>query len=391
VPRTKINSQNMKVMNERLILSAIIENGPLSRVELSKMTKLTPSTISRIVSSLQNRGFVEESERVQMNQVGRKATKILATKEFCLSIIFNVGVEKTEVAVGYLDNSIEKTEEFPTQEPTLFFKRVKETISKMKKHYNLLTDRTFLVFAFPGIVNVNKAKIIYIPNLNWENIDLKRALNEPYRILADNEANLSILAESVFSQDVKESDNAFFLYVSQGIGGGAMIDHKVLRGKNFSAAEVGHTVVESKSTKKCQEKNRGCWEAYASIKVPVNEYEKKYGVLEGKTYLDKFASLIELYKHGDRKAKGALKEFILYLSIGTLNIVNTFNPDIFIFGGSCSYLWELFGNDIYEELKKRAMPFSIDNVIFRDTIFKDVHPPIVGANVLATKETVNTL
>ncbi len=381
----------MKKMNERLILSIIIENGPLSRIELSKLTKLTPSTVSRIVSSLQERGFIEESERVQTNQVGRKAIKILATKEFCSSVIFNVGVEKTEVAVGYLDNSTEKVEEFSTKKPELFFKRVKKAISNVEKKYKVLPERTFLVFAFPGIVNVYEAKIVYVPNLDWKDIELNRVLDEPYKILADNEANLSILAESAFSQDVQKAENAFFLYVSQGIGGGAMINHKVLRGKNFTAAEVGHTIVESKSRRKCQGRNQGCWEAYASIKVPVNAYEKKYGELKGKTYVEKFEALTELYKNGDENAKKALKEFIHYLSVGTLNIVNTFNPEVMIFGGGCNSLWKLFGKEIYGEIKERAMPHTLDNVVFRDTIFGSTHAPIIGANVLATKETINTL
>lgn len=389
--RTKINSQSMKIMNEKLILATIVENGPLTRVELSRMTKLTPSTVSRIVNSLQAREFVEESIRVQMNQVGRKATKILATRKFCLSVIFNVGVEKTEVAIGYLDNSTEKVGEFSTKDPERFFKRVNEIVSKLKKERNLVVGRTYLVFAFPGIVNVDESKIVYVPNLNWKDVELKKMLSHSYEVLADNEANLSILAESAFSEDVQSSENAFFLYVSQGIGGGVMIDHKVLRGKGFAAAEVGHTVVEARSKSRCHCGNYGCWEGYASIMAPVNEYKKSGKKLEGKTYVDKFNTLIKLYKDGDYTAKTSLKGFIHYLSIGILNIVNTFNPEIVVFGGGCNSIWELFGKEIYRKIHQRAMPYTIDDVIFRDTVFKDIHAPIVGGNVLAMKQTINTL
>ncbi len=391
MPRTKINSQSMKIMNEKLILAIIVENGPLTRVELSQMTKLTPSTISRIVGSLQARNFVEESGRVQTNQVGRRATKILATRKFCLSVIFNVGVEKTEVAVGYLDNFTKKIGEFSTEEPKHFFKRIKKIISELEEEYNLIAGRTYLVFAFPGIVNVDESKIVYVPNLNWENIELKKMLHYPYEIIADNEANLSILAESAFSEDVQSSENAFFLYVSQGIGGGVMINHKVLRGKGFAAAEVGHTSVEARSKRRCHCGNYGCLEGYASIMAPVNEYEKSGKKLNGKTYVDKFDALIKLYKNGDNTAKASLNGFIHYLSVGILNIVNTFNPEIVVFGGGYNSIWELFGEKIYKKIHERAMPYTIDGVVFRDTVFKNIHAPIVGGNVLATKKTINAL
>lgn len=387
----KINSQSMKILNERLILRTIIENENLTRIELSRMTKLTPSTVSRIVSDLVEMDFIEESGQVQMSSVGRRATKLSTTRKFCPSVVFNVGVEQTEAAVGYLDKSVENLREFPTGSLSDFTKRVNETVEKIEKKFPIDRKRTFVTFAFPGIVDTKISRVVYSPNLNWRNVDLPEILPDGYPILADNEANLSILAESAFSEDVKNSDNAFFLYISQGIGGGAMINQKILRGKGFAGAEIGHTVVEARSDIKCHCGNYGCFERFASLILPVIEYEKNGRKLPGKTRKEKFDSLIELYESKDQGAADALKSFKHYLAIGISNIVNTFNPEVIVIGGDNHSLWKHFGDEIVEKISSRVMPETIEGVIFRDTLFKKSLASIVGGNILAIDRIINTL
>ncbi len=387
----KINSQSMKLLNERLILKTLVEKGFLTRIELSRTTGLTPSTIGRIIYDLVEMGFVEEGAQVQTSPLGRKATSLFLTKKFCSSVVFNVGVEQTEVAIGYLDKSTEKLYEFPTETLSKFIVHVNDFLELIEKEQPVDPERTSVVFAFPGIVDPRKAEIVYAPNLNWRNVRLRDLIHCRQPIFADNEANLSILAESAISEDVKKSGNAFFLYVSQGIGGGVMINHQILRGERFAGAEVGHTVVEARSDVKCHCGNYGCLERFASLSLPVAEYEKSGKKLTGKTLAEKFDSLVKANKRGEQKARRALKDFLYYLSIGIINIVNTFNPKIIIMGGDSDSIWRNFGEELYERISERSMPKTLDGVIFRDTVFSGRTASIVGGNIMAIEHMIETL
>jgi len=387
----KINLKSMKMMNKQMILRYLIENGPTSRMELSRFTKLTPSTISRIVSDFSSEKLVEEVGYSEKSQIGRKPINVSVTKRFASSVVINVGVEQTTVAIGFLDKSIIEVKRFSTGTLKSFISTVNASLGEIEKKYPLNSEITSIVFAFPGIVNTQKSIVIYVPNLNWRNLNLKDAINYPYRIIADNEANLSVLAESVSSEDAKKSENIFFLYVSQGIGGGAMINHQILRGSGFAGAEIGHTVVEARSDVKCHCGNYGCLERYASLVLPVMEYEKNGRKLDGKTYTEKFQILVDLYAKHDKMAIAALEEFIHYLSIGLINIVNTFNPEKIIIGGGFNKIWKYFGEELHQRVSERAMPGVLDNVTFRDTYFDEIEAPVVGANALAIEMMVNNL
>jgi len=387
----KINSQRMKMLNKKLILKTLVEKGSLTRIELSRITGLTPSTIGRIVYDLVKSGFVEEGIQVQTSPVGRKATSLYLTKSFCSSIIFNVGVDRTEIAVGYLDKSTEKLYEFPTETLPRFAERVNDFLQLIERKKAVDAKRTAVVFAFPGIVDTNEAEIIYAPNLNWTNVNLRSLVKSPHPIFADNEANLSILAESAISEDVKNSGNAFFLYISQGIGGGVLINHQILRGERFAAAEIGHTVVEANSNVKCHCGNYGCFERYASLTTPIAEYEKYGRRLHGKTIAEKFDSLLKAKAEGDSRAEDSLKDFLHYLSVGIINIVNTFNPKIIILGGDSNSIWKNFGKDLYKTISERTMPRTLEGVFFRDTVFTGRTASIVGGNIMAIEHLIKTL
>jgi len=387
----KINLQSMKMMNKKMILRHLVENGPTSRIELSRVTKLTPSTVGRIISELSEKSLVEEIGHSDKSQIGRKPVNVAVTKKFLSSVVFNVGVEQTTIAIGFFDKSIKEIKRFSTSTLESFISTVNDSLGDIEKHYPLNHELTSVVFAFPGIVNAQNATVIYAPNLNWRNLNLGDVIKYEYRTIADNEANLSVLAESISSEDAKKSNNTFFLYVSQGIGGGAMINHQILRGSGFAGGEVGHTVVEARSEIKCHCGNYGCLERYASLVLPVIEYEKNGRKLDGNTYTEKFKTLADLYLKKDKVAIAALEGFLHYLSIGLINIVNTFNPEIVIIGGGFNKIWKYFGDELYKRISNRAMPGVLDRMKFRDTCFNKIEAPIVGANALAIDSVVDNL
>lgn len=85
----------------------------------------------------------------------------------------------------------------------------------------------------------------------------------------------------------------------------------------------------------------------------------------------------------DEVAKELIQEFIKNLAIVIRNVGYTLNPEIIVFGGSVSNLWETFGTLIQKEIAKLDEYGFLKNTIFRDTLFKETSASLLGCNVLA--------
>ena len=241
--KSKVNPKLMKKANKKLIMRYLVETGPHSRLEIAQFTKLANSATWRITDELMKEGLIER--KGFSSTTSRKKSSVFGpSRSFVLSIIYNVEVLETIVGIGYLDGSWEVIKTFPTGNFEDFLKNVDDTLRRLEKEFPVDDVRTRVVFSLPGIVDINKQKLIYAPNLGWKDLDIKSILKrKDYPLIVDNDSNFSLLAESFFSKDVKNSSTAFFLYLGEGIGGSIMVNNQIVRGKNFAAGEIGHSIL----------------------------------------------------------------------------------------------------------------------------------------------------
>ena len=133
-----------------------------------------------------------------------------------------------------------------------------------------------------------------------------------------------------------------------GVGGGVVIDGKLLVGKNGAAAELGHIVIEENG-KECSCTRHGCFEAYCGAPAlkKLTEEKIKEALARGvrSAMLDEiegdFAKIttktaFEASKTGDATALDVVREYAKYLACGITNIINIFQPDVLTIGGGIS-------------------------------------------------------
>lgn len=372
----KLNPKSMKRENKKMVLRYLIESGPHSRVEIARKTGLAQSAIWRIIEELVNEGLVEEKGTATGRR--RKAVTYGPTRSFITSIIYNVEVLETLVAVGFLDGAWRMIERFSTPKDFGEFKqRVTSSYENILKSHVLNKNISKVVFSLPGIVNTESKFLIHAPNLGWRDIDFQKEFgNLDLEVLVENDSNLSLLAEEFFSQDVKESDVAFFLYFGEGIGGAISVNGKIVRGENFAAGEIGHVVLDVKNGKEVEE--------FLSISKLVEKIEK-FVELQGESLNEKFRYIKRLWFSGEKKVKETMEEFLQHVAVVLKNIIYFLNPGVIVLGGVVNDLWDTFGSFIKRELEK-ITDREIANVLIRDTIFKEISPSLVGGNVLAIEE-----
>ena len=385
--KSKVNPKLMKKVNKKLIMRYLVETGPRSRLEMAQFTKLANSAIWRITDELMKEGLIE-IKGFYSSTSHKKSCVFGPSRSFVLSIIYNVEVLETIVGIGYLDGSWKIVETFPTQTLENFLKNVKKTLKKLEKDFPINEKMTRIVFSLPGTVNIKEKKLIYAPNLGWKNLSIKDILaDKNYFLIVDNDSNFSLLAEFFFSKDVKNSSTAFFLYLGEGIGGSILVNNQIIRGKNFAAGEIGHSILMKSKSWSYKE-----IEQFLSISELIKNFEKKKKQeLAGNILKEKFDSAVRLWFKNDEIAIEIFQEFLEILAVVLRNIVYFLNPEIVIFGGIVNNIWEVFGEIIYKRLSELVPGEVLNGIIFRDTIFKNVPPSLPGCNVAAIEQILESL
>ncbi len=369
---------SMKTGNKRNLVELLIATGPKTRASLSRESGLAPSAVTRLTRELMNDGIISVIQFEEKSEPGRKG-EVLSLSEKPIAAVFDIGVTKTSLGVAFLNGKIDVVSHFNTpQLPEDFFKVALEKVNAMRNVY----DFEMVSFSVPGIVNCDRKEIILAPNLGWYNVRIDDLFDGNFDILADNEANLSMLAEARYAADLANVDNAVFVIVREGVGTGVMIGGKVVRGESFSAGEFGHMIVSIDSEERCHCGNKGCWELYASIRWA----NQKYGLLNGNNHIDKFEELLSMAKQDDEKAKAILYVHAYNVAVGITNIVNGVNPEIVIIGGSLSSAPDWYFARVNEIVKTRALKMATTKLKIRPTIFAEPSSNLVGAAVYAIEK-----
>ncbi|MGB9819851.1 MAG: ROK family protein [Pseudothermotoga sp.] len=373
----KYNSPRIKVLNKQNILKLIHDSHPISRAEISEITDLTPSSVTRLTKELINDGYIREKGSIGKNSPGRRRTLLDLNENAFVSLVFDLGVNVTTFGLGYFNGRVVLGGSFETpKQHKDFFAKAKDIYTKLKKEHKI----TRISFSIPGMVNMTENRILLAPNLHWQDISINNLLDVDVPILADNEANLSMMAEKYHSKDLKKIKEAVFIVIREGVGTGILLDGKIYRGPSFTAGEAGHMTVDIRSHEKCHCSNEGCWERVASINWAVENYQEK---LEGRNAIERFASLKK--KKDNRKI---FEEFARNIAVGIINIVNVMNPQLIILGGEVQDLGEYFFNSIETEVKKRALRDATKKLKIRPTVFETVSSNLVGAAVLAIEDII---
>lgn len=152
-----------------------------------------------------------------------------------------------------------------------------------------------------------------------------------------------------------------------GVGGGIIIDGKMLVGSNGAGGEIGHLCVNYEETDQCGCGNRGCLEQYASATGIVRLARQKLGQEMRPTILNKqdvtAKDVFDAVKAGDEVAKEIATAFGRYLGYGLANLAVVADPAVFVIGGGVSKAGEVLIPYIREPYMERAF-FANKNVRF---------------------------
>jgi glucokinase len=213
--------------------------------------------------------------------------------------------------------------------------------------------------AVPATVSHERGLIFKAPNLpSLDNFRLASELENELGVKAfiENDANAAAVGEHWLGAS-KEVENSIMVTLGTGVGGGIIIDGKVLRGRDGTAGEIGHISVEPFGAP-CGCGSRGCVEQYASataIARLANELKSQYP----KSKLNQIAcpNANDVYQAGtvgDELALEVFRQAGFYLGVALAGLVNVLNPEMIVVGGGASAGWKLFLPELKKTIGERS-------------------------------------
>ncbi len=220
------------------------------------------------------------------------------------------------------------------------------------------------------------------PNIKgWSGVCLTKIFGKiDIPVYADNDANCAALAEYICGLGRRYHD-IIFMTIGTGIGGGLILDGRLIRGSSFSAGEIGHTVLRLNG-RRCKCGRKGCLEAYASVPNMIDEAKADFRRLKLRPPETLTAeSLFAAFKQGNRAAAMTIRRNVDYIGNGLASIVNLLNPQAVIIGGGFSHAGGEYIEMIADVIKKRAFFAAARNLkVMRARLGNDAG--FIGASLL---------
>ena len=286
--------------------------------------------------------------------------KVLAFDLGGTKFAFGVVAENGEV-IGS-----DKIETLAKQGPEQAIQRVNLAAQALLKKLNIKPeDLIGIGIASPGPLDIAKGCVDGSPNLpGWTGFSIEKSLstffNLPARI--DNDANAAALGEYKFGAG-KNKKNMVYITVSTGIGGGVIVDGRLMRGANGNAAELGHLTLNIAGPA-CPCGANGCLEMYASGTAIARRTREAIQAGAQSQILNLAGSIDEITTHhiltalekNDVLAQKIWNETTEYLGRGLAVVINSFNPELIVVGGGVTAAGDLLFKPVREKALRYAFP-----------------------------------
>ena len=239
----------------------------------------------------------------------------------------------------------------------------------LERHNATRADIAGVGIGCPGPLDLDAGVVIATPNLGWANYPIRKRIADGLNLPAslDNDANCATYGEW-WQGAGRGVQNLVGVTLGTGIGGGMIVDGRLVRGASGSAGELGHTTIDF-TGRRCACGNYGCLEAYASgpnIAARAREgvaagYESVLAELVGGDLtLITALTVYEALVLGDKYAHEVMNETAKILGAGIANAVNLLNPEVVVVVGGVTRAGDHLFGPLRSEVRRRAFPSAVE-------------------------------
>ena len=303
----------------------------------------------------------------------------IATKDAEPPFFLGIDVGGTGIKFGIVDDrgrTIGRTRILTEQEkgPEDACQRMHETMFSLAKQHDISSHAIVHVgLATPGTMDIVAGQLLQPHNLPaWWDFPIRDHLQSVIEkpVSFQNDANAAAYGEFWIGSGAEFNSMVLFT-LGTGVGGGIIVDGKLINGEHSHGSECGHTYIDSgEGARMCGCGRPGHLEAYTSAKAIVLRTEEELATGRQSSLNQRIAAgeeLTPLMVSEEAERKDPLSMEIImttaeYLGIGAVNLMHIIDPNAVIFGGAVNFgghgteLGRLFLDRIRNEVRMRAFP-----------------------------------
>jgi N-acetylglucosamine repressor len=349
----KATRQHTKEHNINLVLKTILDNESIGRAEISRITRLTRTTVSDIVADLIAEGLVKE---VGMGvSIGGKSPILLSLEADSRYLIgLDLARKKFSGAIVNLRGEIRYKVDQDVQGLD-----GEAALASVYAILDRLTNTSYkplvgIGIGTPGLVNTNEGVVVNAVNLDWKDLSLARPLQEKYHLPVSvfNDSQAAAMGEFTFGEGNAPEGNLIVINLRYGVGAGIIINGQLFHGDGGGAGEIGHVVVQEGGLP-CRCGNIGCLETVASTQAVIRHVQRlisqnttsTLAKASGKLSLE---MIEQAFRSGDPLARQVVLEAGQYLGMAISSLTGTLNIHRVILAGDMT----CFGADWLDAIQK---------------------------------------
>jgi len=355
------------------VLRILRDEGPLSRAELARRSKLSATTLTHVTAHLLKDGTVIESETGGVGSVGRPAQAIRLVPEAYTVAGVHIGAGNVQVSITDLQASAKGMASFdfdlPSADPVVIIKRISGIVANLAEEAQIETKRLLGVgISVPGPVDIGRRKAIASINIGWKNVPFADLMEQALSLPTIVEHNVSAMALAESRYGIGRTVPALlYVYLRTGLGAGLVIDGMPFRPGGHGAVELGHIQI-SQNGAPCACGNTGCLETFV----------RESTLMEAAGLTG--AAPERLLAHVEKNSE-AWDVVVRHLTSALASAVNLLTPDLIVFGGHLGEAPDSLFDRLRNDLPPRVMPHMRDILNIQRSSFGSQAGAIGGAAV----------
>lgn len=319
-------------LSNRVVFEALLHKGPIARTDLAKTTGLSKQTISEVVDSFEQQGWVRAVGRTSGN-VGRTAVLYEVCPQAAYVVAIHLGGSTITAAIADISCTLLAQATLPTD--ARGGKAVIRQISALAARLARAVGATAAcvratVIGTPGVVNPQTGVIEFAPNIaELSHLDVVGALVKRLsgRVQVENDVNLALLGE-IWQGCARNSANVALIALDNGIGLGLYANGRLVRGHHGAAGELGYLPLGADPLRS-QVRSQGSLEYEVGAQGIVRRYREAGGAAA-----DTVPDIFRRLDAGDALATRIVLETARSVALAVASVVALLDPELIVLDGA---------------------------------------------------------
>jgi predicted NBD/HSP70 family sugar kinase len=355
---------SLRSLNRERVVDALRELGVASRADIARHTGLSRSTVSSLVTALQDEGLIvdrDASPDGTASTGGRPPALIALSRRAGVALGIDFGKRHLAVAAADLSHAVlaEVRHEMPDDYDA---RRGLDEAAGLVDHVlddaGVSSDEVLGVgLGVPGPIHLPTGVVgssAILPGWVGARVAAEMCDRLSMPVHVDNDANLGALAELHWGAG-QGCSSLTYIKIATGIGSGLVLERRLFRGAGGTAGEIGHTTIDEAGPI-CRCGSRGCLETFAGAPAIVELLRPSLGAdVTGET-------IVQQALDGHPGSRRAIGDAGRHVGSALANLCNLFNPELIVVGGTLAAAGDVLLEPMREAVQRRAIPSAAEDV-----------------------------